>query len=210
MRLLVFGASGGTGAQVLAQALEAGHRVTAIARNPNAIPERTGLQVRRGDVLAPDGWRNAVAGHEAVLSCLGSPDRCPTTIYSHGISNIIMAMQEHSVQRLMCVTTASLRLSPAAPLSYRLLINGLVKPLYRHPYADMARLEDLVSACDLAWTIVRPPRLTDGRLTGRYLTIADADLPRTPSLSRADLAHYLLHHVDDPASLRATVRIAGT
>jgi putative NADH-flavin reductase len=113
------------------------------------------------------------------------------------------------VRRVSCVTSASLGLSPAAPLGQRLLIGRVVRPLYRHMYADMALMERILAAAgDLDWTVVRPPRLTDGPLTGAYVTAVDRHLPRARSLSRADLAHYLLHHLDDQESLRATIEIS--
>ncbi|MFC4115272.1 NAD(P)-dependent oxidoreductase [Nonomuraea zeae] len=208
MRLFVFGASGRAGAQLLTQALGSGHRVTAVARDPWSIPSRDGLTVLRGNVLEPQGWRGALAGHDAVLSCLGSADRRPTTIYSQGMAGIIAAMPEGGVRRLLCVTSASLGLSPAAPLGQRLLIGRVVRPLYRHMYADMTKMEGLLAASDLDWTVIRPPVLTDGGLTGDYRTAVNEHLPRTRSLSRADLAHYMLNHLGDRATWRATVEIS--
>ncbi|GAA4910487.1 putative NADH-flavin reductase [Nonomuraea thailandensis] len=209
MRLFVLGGSGGTGAHLVAQALDAGHRVTALARRPESVPRHARLTVVRGDVLRPGGWRHEVAEHDAVLSCLGGAGRRPTTVYSQGMTGIIAAMRECGVRRLSCLTSAALELSPAAPLGRRLLIGGMVRPLYRHLYADMAEMERIVAAAgDLDWTIVRPPRLTDGALTGDYVTAADRPLPRSRSLSRADLAHYLLGHLDDPQSRRAVIEIS--
>jgi putative NADH-flavin reductase len=209
VRLFVLGGSGGTGAELVAQALGAGHRVTALARSPESVPRHARLTVRRGDVLQPGGWRHELAGHDAVLSCLGSADRRPTTVYSQGMTGIIAAMRDCGVRRVSCVTSASLGLSPAAPLGQRLLIGRVVRPLYRHMYADMALMERILAAAgDLDWTVVRPPRLTDGPLTGAYVTAVDRHLPRARSLSRADLAHYLLHHLDDQESLRATIEIS--
>ncbi|MCF6473166.1 NAD-dependent epimerase/dehydratase family protein [Nonomuraea sp. MG754425] len=208
MRLFVFGASGGTGAHLLAQALEAGHRVTAVARTPRSLSGHPHLTALRGDVLEPGEWRQALAGHDAVLSCLGSAHRRPTTVYSQGMAAIVAAMQDCEVRRLACVTSASLDLSPAAPLGQRLLIGRVIRPLYRHMYADMAEMERIITASDLDWTVVRPPRLTDAPFTGRYLTTVNEHLPRTRSLPRADLAHYLLHHLDDRATWRAWIEIS--
>ncbi|HUR06111.1 MAG TPA: SDR family oxidoreductase [Nonomuraea sp.] len=208
MRLFVFGASGGTGAHLLAQALDSGHRVTALARAPESIPHHAHLTILQGDVLEPSGWRQALAEHDAVLSCLGSADRRPTTIYSQGITSILAAMLDSGVRRLTCITSASLDLSPAAPLSQRLLIGRVIRPLYRHMYADMTRMERIVTASDLDWTIIRPPRLTNAPLTGKYRTGANQHLPRTRSLSRADLAHYMLNHLHDRATWGATIEIS--
>ncbi|MFI6182830.1 NAD(P)-dependent oxidoreductase [Nonomuraea sp. NPDC051191] len=208
MRLFVFGASGGLGAQVLDQALASGHRVTAVARTPESIPGHARLTILPGDVLEPHGWRRVLAGHDAVLSCLGSADRRPTTVYSQGMTGIIAAMRDSGVRRLTCVTSASLSLPPTAPLSRRLLIGGVVRPLYRHVYTDMTKMEDVVTTSDLDWTIVRPPKLTDGELTRQYRTAANQHLPRPRTLSRADLAHYMLNHLDDQASRRSIIEIS--
>jgi putative NADH-flavin reductase len=208
MRLFVFGASGGVGAQLLRQALDSGHQVTAVARTPESIPDHADLTILQGDVLAPCGWREALAGHDAVLSCLGSADRRSTTVYSQGMTGIIAAMLDNGVRRLTCITSASLSLSVTAPLSQRLLIGGVVRPLYRHVYTDMTKMEGIVTASDLDWTIIRPPKLTNGKLTHAYRTAADQHLPRTRSLSRADLAHYMLNHLDDQPSWRSTIEIS--
>lgn len=91
MKLLVFGATGGTGARLLTQALDAGHAVTVVARDPGAIvaADRARSDVIRGDVLEPRPWSGAVSGHDAVLSCLGTRDRKhPTTVYSQGTANM--------------------------------------------------------------------------------------------------------------------------
>lgn len=208
MRLFVFGASGGTGTHMVAQALDAGHRVTALARAPEALPRHAHLRILRGNVLEPDGWHEALAAHDAVVSCLGSADRRRTIVYSQGMTGIITAMRHSGVRRLACVTSASLALSPTAPLSHRLLIGVVVRPLYRHVYADMIRMERIITDSDLDWTIIRPPRLTNGALTGAYRTAANQHLPHIRSLARADLAHFLLNHLDDQATWRTTIEIS--
>ncbi|MFF8381211.1 NAD(P)-dependent oxidoreductase [Streptomyces sp. NPDC015661] len=215
MRLLLFGVTGGTGAQLLAQALAAGHRVTAVARDPARIPVTdpgARLTVLPGDALAPEAWRQAVTGHDAVLSCLGSTDRKhPTTVYSQGTRNIVEAMRASGVGRLLCLSSAGLEITPDVPLPQRLVTRYVIQRLYRHGYADMARMEGFVrspAADGTAWTVVRPPMLTDGPLTRAYRTAENAHLERPKSLSCADLAHYLLTHVDDPRAHRAVVEVA--
>lgn len=208
MRLFVFGASGGTGTHVVTQALDAGHRVTALARVPESFPPRAGLTVLRGDVLEPTGWHKSLAAHDAVLSCLGSATRRRTTVYSQGMAGIVTAMRDNDVRRLLCVTSASLALSPTASLSHRLLVGCVVRPLYRHTYADMTRMERIVAASGLDWTIIRPPRLTDGALTGAYRAAVNQHLPRVRSLARADLAHFMLSRLDDRTSWRTTIEIS--
>ncbi|MFD8971948.1 NAD(P)-dependent oxidoreductase [Streptomyces sp. NPDC059593] len=215
MKLLLFGVTGGTGAQLLAQALGAGHQVTAVARHPARVPVTdpgARLTVVPGDVLAPEDWWRAVPGHDAVLSCLGSTDRKhPTTVYSEGTRNIVEAMHAAGVGRMACLSSAGLETTPDVPLPQRLVTRYVVQRLYRHGYADMARMESFLASAsvgDTAWTVVRPPMLTDGPLTGRYRTAENGRLERPKSLSRADLAHYLLTRVDDDRAHRAVVEVA--
>ncbi|KQX09648.1 hypothetical protein ASC82_27590 [Streptomyces sp. Root431] len=215
MKLLLFGVTGGTGAQLLSQALGAGHQVTAVARRPARVPvadTEARLTVVPGDVLSPDGWWQAVPGHDAVLSCLGSTDRKhPTTVYSEGTRNIVEAMHAAGVGRMVCLSSAGLEITPDVPLPQRLVTRYVVQRLYRRGYADMARMESFMaspSVGDTAWTVVRPPMLTDGPLTGRYRTAENGHLERPKSLSRADLAHYLLTRVDDDRAHRAVVEVA--
>lgn len=208
MRLFVFGASGGTGAHLVAQALDAGHQVTALARVPESLPRHARLTILRGDVLEPDDWHEALAAHDVVLSCLGSATRRRTAVYSQGMAGIVTAMRDNEVRRLLCVTSASLALSPTASLSHRLLVGCVVRPLYRHTYADMTMMERIITASDLDWTIIRPPRLTNGALTGAYRATANQHLPRIRSLARADLAHFMLSRLDDRASWRTMIEIS--
>ncbi|MFE5910277.1 NAD(P)-dependent oxidoreductase [Streptomyces wedmorensis] len=215
MKLLLFGVTGGTGAQLLTQALGAGHQVTAVARRPARVPVTDAgarLTVVAGDVLAPEGWRRAVPGHDAVLSCLGSTDRKhPTTVYSEGTRNIVEAMREAGVGRLVCLSSAGLEITPDVPLPQRLVTRYVIQRLYRHGYADMARMEGFLASAPAGgtdWTVVRPPMLTDGPLTGRYRTAENGHLDRPKSLSRADLAHCLLTRVDDDRAHHAVVEVA--
>ncbi|MFD1936821.1 MULTISPECIES: NAD(P)-dependent oxidoreductase [Nonomuraea] len=208
---MVFGATGGTGRQVVEQAVTAGHDVTVLARDPARVSARDQVTVIGGDVLTPETWHVAVAGQEAVLSCLGSTDRRhPTTVYSAGTANILAAMRDGGVSRLLCLSSAGLEIAPGTPLGQRLVTRYVIQRLYRHGYADMTRMERVVAAArDLYWTIVRAPMLTDGPVTGDYRTAENAHLAKARSISRADLAHYLLTHVADEASRHAVVEISG-
>jgi putative NADH-flavin reductase len=208
---MVFGATGGTGAQLLIQALDAGHDVTVIARNPSRVTpkERNGLTVLGGDVLDPGAWQAAIDGHDAVLSCLGSTDRKhPTTIYSQGTANIISAMEKCSSRRLVCLSSAGLEIPPGQPLPQRLVTRLVIQRLYRHGYADMAEMERIVPTSDTEWTIIRPPMLTNGPRTGQYRTATNTHLANPRSIPRADLAHYMLNHIDDKHTWKAIVEIS--
>ncbi|MER7132406.1 NAD(P)-dependent oxidoreductase [Streptosporangium saharense] len=210
MKLIVFGATGGTGLQVVVRALDAGHDVTAVVRDPAKLGGDTRLTVLRGDVLEPASWWRDVGGHDAVLSCLGSRDRGhPTTVYSRGTANIIGAMDGTGVRRLLCLSSAGLEIPRGTPLAQRLVTRFVIQRLYRYGYADMAVMERLVRASAVDWTIIRPPMLTDGPATGRRRAAIDGHLEGLRSVSRADLADYMLGHVGDRATWGRTVEVGA-
>lgn len=213
MKLMIFGATGGTGAQLLTQARDAGHDVIVVARRPARVAPGTdhqGLTVIHGDALDSSGWRSAVAGQDAVLSCLGSTDRKhPTTVYSQGAANILDAMRSTGVRRLVCLSSAGLEIPPGTPLPQRLVTRLIVQRIYAHAYTDMAKMERIVAAGDADWTVIRPPMLTDGPLTGTYRTAANAHLDNAKSVSRADLAHYILSEAEGQDTRRAVVEISS-
>lgn len=210
MRLVVFGATGGTGRGLVGQALRAGHRVVALARRPGALEVRhPRLRVVRGDVLDPATLAEPVAGADAVLSALGiGYSRAATTVYSEGTANIVTAMRAGGVRRLLVVSTTSMAPPPWTEPVQALLVRGLLHPMLRRPYADMRAMEETVRTSGLDWTLVRAARLTGGPGTGRYRTAVDGRLRGGWSISRADLASHLLAATDDPRVIRRTVEIA--
>ncbi|MEV0847226.1 NAD(P)H-binding protein [Streptomyces sp. NPDC049954] len=211
MNVVVFGATGGTGRTVLRLAGEAGHRVTAFARNPAAVTT-PGVRVAPGDVEDAGAVADAVEGADAVVSALGiGYSRAATTVYSVGTAHIVAAMRAHRVRRLLCVSTTSMaRPSWRAAPAQRALTALLLKPLLRRPYRDMARMESIVrTADDLDWTLVRAARLTAGQLTGRYrMSPPNGQLPGAWSVSRADLACCLVQSLEEKAVYRSVVEIA--
>jgi putative NADH-flavin reductase len=159
MKLIVFGATGGTGRQVVAQALSAGHTVTAVARRPDILAIRhERLTVVGGDVLEPATLAQPLVGQDAVVSALGIRNGEPTTLYSAGLANIMHAMQLASVRRLICISAGGLDPGPGIA---RWLAKTILWRLLRDSYIDMTRMEAEVKASDLDWTIVQAPMLTD-------------------------------------------------
>jgi putative NADH-flavin reductase len=211
MQLAVFGATGGTGMQVIRQALDRGHHVVALARRPESITiDHPNLQVIKGDVLTPDTAETVVDGADAVVSALGiGYRRHATTVYSDGTANILSAMKTTGVRRLLVVSTSSLHLPDRSQIVAWLVTRFLLHPMLRRPYADMTRMEQRVHSSDVDWTLVRAARLTNGVAAGTYRTALHGNkLPGCWSISRADLAGYLLDHVQDNRSHRDIVEIA--
>lgn len=207
-RVVVFGATGGTGQQLVEQALAAGHAVTAVARRPEAITKaHPRLAVRRGDVHDAASVEAAVVGQDVVLSALGATSRQPTTICRDGVAHMLAAMERHGVRRILCVSATGLGDGATLSLPLRLFMRHVLQPLLRHPYDDLRAMEARLQASALDWTIVRPPRLTHGPRTGNYRS-AIGVLPGATWIARADLADFMLKHVDDPALVRRLVEVA--
>lgn len=208
-KIIVFGATGGTGRQVVEQALQSEYQVTVVARNPDAFPLRYAqLTVIRGDVLQPDTFQQAMSGQDVVISCLGSQKREPTSLYSEGIQNIADAMQQAGVDRLLCLSAIAVEVPPHGSWLIKLVTKHILQRLFKHLYADMLRMEEFLRGSSLNWTVVRPPQLTDGKPTGCYRTTLNEPIRNPTKISRADLAHYLLSHLTDEATFRVQVEVS--
>ena len=180
--------------------------VTAVARRPSAVAiQHERLEVIQGDVLEPATIAQPITGQEVVVSAFGAAARAPTTLYSEGAANIIRAMQTANVRRLIGLSANGLE---PGPILQRWFAKPLLWRAFRHTYTDLVRMEAVIKASGLDWTILRPPRLTNGPRTGRYDVAVNKPLTYGWSISRADLADYIVTHLDDPASHRAMVEIA--
>ncbi|MCO6005809.1 SDR family oxidoreductase [Actinoallomurus purpureus] len=210
MRLTIFGASGGTGTRLVRQALERGHEVTAVVRDPArlAVPAHDRLTVVTADVMDPAAIEPAVAGADAVVSALGHRDTGPTTVCQDGARSIIEAMSKAGVRRFLMVSAAGFVTDAGDGPVTRYVAKPILQRILRHAFADMRRAEEEVRDSDLDWTIVRPPRLIDKEGTGRYRTAIDLNVRGGIQISRADLATGLLDLVPDDSVVRRHVSIA--
>jgi uncharacterized protein YbjT (DUF2867 family) len=109
----------------------------------------------------------------------------------------------------MCLSSAGLEIPAEISLAQRLVTRLVIQRLYRHGYTDMAAMERVVTASGIDWTIIRPPMLTDGPFTGRYRSAANQHLSNSKSISRTDLAHYMLTHIEDHETWRKTVEVSA-
>lgn len=222
MRLTIFAATGGIGRQLLVQAEAAGHEVTAVVRNPDALPP-TRARIVAADLAtaAPPTLRAAVEGADAVLSGLGARSRRETGIAGRGTAAIASAMRAGSVRRIVVVSAAPIgtvpspgrpnppRHDPGDGYFMRHLAAPTIKAILREHYADLARMEDVLLDSGLDWTVVRPPRLTNAPATGKYRTNLGQNVRRGFTISRADVAHFMLHAIDQPETIKQTVGIAN-
>jgi putative NADH-flavin reductase len=211
MKLTVFGATGGTGKEVVRQALDAGHQVAAVVRDPARLAiSHSALEVVTADVTDPDSLRPALAGREAVISALGPHSRKDVGIASTAVGSILRAMDASEVRRLAVLSAVPVGPVPEGEtLLYRSVALPLLRRILRDAYADLAVMEEEVRRSAVEWTIVRPPRLTDKPLTGNYRRAVGGNVPRGYTISRADVAHAMLALLDDPATVKQAVGLAN-
>jgi putative NADH-flavin reductase len=223
MRLTIFAATGGIGGQILEQALAAGHDVTAVVRNPGNLPGNlNGTRVVRTDLAGPEpgALETAVAGADAVLSGLGPRALTKAGVAEQGTRAILRAMQATGVRRILVVSAAPIstvpspsrpdppRHDPGEGFLMRNLLTPFARTVMRERYADLALMEDVLRASRLEWTIFRPPRLTNGPLTGKYRTAFGQNLRGGALISRADVASAMLAALERPETIRQAIGIA--
>jgi putative NADH-flavin reductase len=203
-RVLIVGATGGTGRQLVTQALERGYAVTALVRDPSRLQvDHPQLRVVQGDVLDEGSVERAMRGQEAVLSALGHKRYFyPTRILSEGTRNILRAMEAHGVPRLVCETSLGIGDSAGRlGLYYTLFIIPVILPFY---FWDKTRQEKLIVASRVEWVIVRPGVLTNGDKRGRSRHGRDVgSFLMTVRISRADVADFMLNQLASETYLRA-------
>lgn len=205
MKIVVFGATGGTGREVVTQALAAGHRVTAVVRRPGALAEHPGLQLAVAPDLADSVMVDqAVGGHDAVICSLGTNAKGPVSVCADGIRSILEAMSSSGVRRLVAVSAHG-----AAETHDRSLYSLALWATLADKMRDKEAMERLIRASDVDWTIVRPPALEDKPHTGSYRTGTELKIGLTSAIGRADLADFLVREATTPSYVRQFPRIAA-
>ena len=207
MKLLIFGASGKTGREVVRQALARGYAVTAFVRQTARLPiAHANLRLVAGEISNPDAIARVVAGQTAVISTLGvgTPLRHDPVVID-GIRTIARAAEQASVGRLVYLSTIGVRDSRDEA---GVMLKCLATTLIRHEVSDHEIKEAAIAECFVDWTIVRPPMLTNGRLTAAY-RVGENIRARSPlpMMSRADVADFMLRQLTDAAFIRKAVRI---
>jgi putative NADH-flavin reductase len=220
MKLTIFAATGGIGRHILEQAVAAGHDVTAAVRNPKSLPptvRAVTIDLATADAAALE---QVVAGADAVLSGLGARVGSEIGVARQGTQAIVNAMKRTEVRRLVVVSAAPIANvpSPGRPTPpkhdpgdgffMRHLFNPFARTVFKQRYADLALMEDVLRDSGLDWSIVRPPRLTDKPLSGRYRVAYGQNLRGGFVTSRANVAHLMLRVLGQPETIRQTVGIA--
>jgi putative NADH-flavin reductase len=208
-RILVLGATGGTGRQVVSQALQMGHEVTAFVRNPERI-RSDGLRVVVGNVIEDIGALDAaVRNQDAVISALGVGNSLKANgLIARSVPAIVRAMRGQGVRRLIFTSAYGAgQTMKDVPLIPRVLIRFLLNDLYTDK--NLGEEELRRAGDDIDWTLVCPVTLTNGPRTGRYRAGERLSLHRVPRISRADVATFLLAQLDDGTYVRRSVLVSS-
>ena len=208
-RVLVLGATGRTGQQVVLEAVRQGHQVTAFVRNPDGVQVRSaGLRVLAGQVTGDDpALALAMRDQDVVISALGRGKSFRSGgLIAHSVPCIVGAMERAGVRRL--VFTSAFGVGETyrdVPLLPRLFIGTLLRDIYR----DKALGEQTIRASALDWTLVYPTGLVDGPATGHYRVGPRLALRGFPTVTRADVAAFLVTQVADPTYVRMGVLVSA-
>ncbi|MGH9595399.1 MAG: NAD(P)-dependent oxidoreductase [Edaphobacter sp.] len=216
MNIAIFGASGGTGTLLTERCLAAGYSVTALIRKPDSFRlsqgKRSDVHIIQGNAFDLAAVRATVEGADAVLSALGprSPVR-NENVLPRAIPLLVEAMQLVGVRRIVALGSAgALPDSLSKQTAWRRwIVQKIVyTTLLKWPVAEQISQYATLSRSDLDWTMVMPPKLTNGAARGRFRVDGEA-LPRNGSrISRADVADFMMQQIDNPQWVRHGVYIS--
>lgn len=210
MKVVVFGATGRTGRRVVERALEAGHEVTGIARTPSKLAlTHDRLTLVQGDILDYESFASVLQGQDVVVSTVGKGAVFSSvTLYSDGIENVIRAMDEYDLSRLIAITSGGTY--PGWDSNNSIFYEFLIKRLLlRGEYADMRRMEQRIMDTELDWTIVRPSGLSDDDGTGEYRVKVGYSIPESSTTTRDDLAAFIVDELGSDQHVREGVAVVN-
>jgi uncharacterized protein YbjT (DUF2867 family) len=212
MKITVFGATGGIGGHVVRQALDAGHKVTAVVRDPARFDvSHPALEVATVPGLTdPEVLRPVLEASDAAISGVGPRGRKDGPIASSTTRGILRAMEASGVRRFVAVSAVPVGPVPKGEsfVNRRILL-PFISAFARDVYVDLAEMEDEIRRSTTEWTIVRPPKLVNKPLSGKYRTIVGGNVPRGYTISRADVAHLMLRVLEQPETIKQVIGIAN-
>ncbi len=205
MNVLILGATGGTGLEIVKRAIERNHSVTAFVRSSKALARFDGsVNAVEGNLLDRDQLARVIAGHDAVLSAFGSRDpKSREPIMAPFARSLVTAMTDRGVRRLVILSVAFLFRNAIVPPAY-----PLGQLFLKHYVDDCAAMEEIVRNSALDWTVVRPPALTNKPHAGMYRV----GVERLPFMglmtSRANVADFMIRAIEGADYRREVVGIA--
>jgi putative NADH-flavin reductase len=208
MKIVIFGATGRIGRCLVEQALAKGHLITAAARDPAGMRiTHKRLQVERCDVLDLARVAAAVDGQDAVLCALGTEAKKPTTVYSVGTRNIISAMEDKGVRRLITISNFCVLSETPRDLAGRAML-FLGRIYLRNILPDQRQALEEVRQSHVEWVAVRPLALTDAPARGTWRVALDGLPLRGRRIARADVAAFMLDQLTSKEYLRTIPALA--
>jgi putative NADH-flavin reductase len=210
MNITILGATGGIGGHLLRFSLDRGHRVTALARNPNAITtHHERLRWVQGDITDDKSIGAAIPpGTDAVLSALGARGKADAHVLENGARATVAAMQRQGVRRILLISAAGFHIDRYDGWLLGFAKRHIVSRILAEPFDDAKRMEQVVVSGDLDWTIVLPPKLLDAPAPSPYRTARDHNLPRGFAISRINVADAMLTCLEDPSSIEHRIFVS--
>jgi len=206
MKIAIFGATGGTGTELVKQALERGHSVTAFVRNPAQLADKgEGLTFVTGDIHDVASVGRCIQGHDAVLCALGARDLKKTMIRTEGTVTILSAMKQNNVRRLIVVSAMGVGKSWNSLSMFNKLLFAILMKSTRE---DHEAQEAAVKESGLDWTIIRPSGLVNTPRTGVY-SVGENIPAKTSQIPRADVADLILNNLEAQALVHKAVTITN-
>ena len=204
MKLLLLGATGKLGEQVMLQSLDRGHHVTVLVRSPKKIAhQHARLTILQGDALDSSGVASALSGQDAVISSLGLGNGLKSNNFIEKSTAVLLpAMQAQGIKLLIFVSAFGVGKSVEQA---NFLQRMFFKLLLADMYADKVNGDNMIEQSNLDWTIVKPVKLTNGKPTHKQTAAEKLPMRGLPSISRSDVAEWMLTELEHPAWIRKSV-----
>ena len=204
MKIIIFGASGSVGQSAVQQSLEAGLEVTAFVRTPSKIEmNHENLNIIQGDAFNSAEVSSAIAGHDAVVSCLGSSKGMRKSEELQNMTkNIVEGMKEHNVDRIVYTASAGVHKELSG------IMGKLIMQLLKNALIDHRAAVEYIQDAGLNYTIVRPMGLSDKEFTGEYREAAEGVPAKSSSIPRADVAHFIIKALKDSSYENTSIGLA--
>ena len=209
LSIVVFGGTSGVGLETVKQALQRGYTVTSIARRPERMTVDHPMLVNlQGDISDRDSFNDAIKNKDAIISAIGlGPTRKEVTVYSNGMNNVLAAMRQFGVSRVISVTGIGAGDSQGhGGFFYDHILNPL---LLKNDYADKTRQEQILKQSEVEWSIVRPGFLNDDEAGLSYRVVNNLKGVIAGSIARADVAHFMLAALEQDSHIGSTVLLSN-
>jgi putative NADH-flavin reductase len=206
MRIALLGGTGRIGGELLGLLVAGRHDVAVLARRSRSVPAAKRLTIVEGDARDPAAVAAVIQGSDAVMSALGPRGAKSPSLLAEAAANTVAAMKEADVRRLIAVSAAGAFIE-ADPDSSA-LVRLILPRIFARQFADTRRMEEVIRASDLDWTLVRPTRLVNRPATERFRARSDFPPQRGMTISRAVVARFMVDALGQHSWIRAAPALA--